>query len=143
MFLLYFFVDIFSELTNLPPQRKVDHRIPLLLITASVNVRPYCYAHWQKDDIEHQAAEMLHMGIIRHSSSSFSSSALLVGKSEGTWKSDGTWRFCTDYRRLNLVTILDRFPIPIADKHFDELYGAVIFFLTRLMFRLSPNSNGE
>jgi hypothetical protein len=42
-------------------------------------------------------------------------------------KKDGTWRFCVDYRKLNEMTIKNRFPMPIIEEILDELNGAKLF----------------
>ncbi|PRQ22490.1 putative nucleotidyltransferase, Ribonuclease H [Rosa chinensis] len=119
--LLSLFDDLFQPPTRLPPKRAIDHRITLLPNSGPVNVRPYRYAHSQKDELEAQVQEMLQAGLIRPSSSPYSSPVLLVKKKEGTW------RFCVDYRGLNAVTVKDRFPIPVVDELLDELHGATYF----------------
>ena len=116
--LLEEFSDIFAEPTGLPPQRHFDHRIHLLPETNPVVVRPYRYPQLLKDEIERQVADMLRLGVIRASTSAFSSPVLLVRKK------DGTWRFCVDYRALNSKTVRDVFPIPVVDELLDELRGA-------------------
>lgn len=83
--------------------------------------RPYRYAHYQKEEIERQVADMLHKGVIQPSSSSFSFPVLMVKKQ------DGTWSFCVDYRKVNAATKKHKFPITIVDELLDEL-GVSIFF---------------
>jgi hypothetical protein len=64
---------------------------------------------------------MLRSGLIEHSMSPYAAPVRLVKKK------DGSWRFCVDYRHLNVVTIKNRFPLPIVDELLDELAGASFF----------------
>lgn len=78
--LLMSYSDIFAAPTGLPPEREFDHRIPLLANTSRVNVRPYRYPHNQKTEIEQLVGGMMKEGIIRLSTSPFSSPVILVKK---------------------------------------------------------------
>ncbi|WVZ48905.1 LOW QUALITY PROTEIN: hypothetical protein U9M48_000299 [Paspalum notatum var. saurae] len=115
------FTDVFQEPQGLPPQRAISHRIRLSADTKAVAVRPYRYAHVQKEELEKQCAELLRLGIIRPSSLAFSAPTQLVRKKEGAW------RLCIDYRALNTKTIKDKFPIPVVEELLDELRGAKFF----------------
>jgi hypothetical protein len=74
-----------------------------------------------KDEIEKAIKELLAMGHIRPSSSTFAFLVVLV------LKKDGTMRTCIDYRALNKKTIKNQYPIPRIDELMDELHGAFFF----------------
>ena len=113
--------EVFRDPKTLPPHRAFDHSINLLPDTVPVNCRPYRYSPLQKDEIEKQVKEMLDAGLITPSMSPFAAPVLLVKKK------DGTWRFCVDYRKLNDVTVKNKFPMPVIDEILDELGGRTWF----------------
>lgn len=85
------FQDLFEEPNSLPPSRECDHEILLIPGAQPVFIRPYRYPPKLKDEIECQVQEMMDHGLIRRSSSAFSSPVLLMKKK------DGTYRFCVDF----------------------------------------------
>jgi hypothetical protein len=64
---------------------------------------------------------MLSKGLICPSASPWGSPVLFVDKR------DGTIRLCVDYRKLNEVTIKNKYPLPKIEDLFDQLNGAKVF----------------
>jgi DNA-binding PucR family transcriptional regulator len=86
-----------------------------------VNQRPYRLPHHQKNVLEDIVKDMLQKGIIRDSTSPYSSPVVLVKKKDHTW-----WKY-TDYRKLNLQTVKNKYAIPIIEDLLDDLHGASVF----------------
>jgi transposase InsO family protein len=78
-------------------------------------------SHEQRRIIREQIDDMLQQGIIRPSSSPWSSPVVLVKKK------DGSWRFCVDYRKLNDITVKDSHALPRVDDCLDAFSGALFF----------------
>ncbi|WVZ69420.1 LOW QUALITY PROTEIN: hypothetical protein U9M48_018208 [Paspalum notatum var. saurae] len=115
------FSELFQPPSSLPPVRSCAHTIPLIPGAQPFRLRPYRYNPAQKDEIERQVTELLRSGFIKESNSPFASPVLLVRKKTGDW------RLCVDFRRLNALTVKNKFPLPVIDELLDELVGAQWF----------------
>ena len=65
--------------------------------------------------------ELLEKRFIRLSVSPWGAPMLFVKKK------DGTLRLCVDYRKLNKMTVKNKYPLPRTDDLFDQLKGASVF----------------
>lgn len=74
-----------------------------------------------KGDMNEEVKKMLSKGVIRPSSSPWSSPVVMVRKK------NGSWRFCIDYRKLNAVTHQDAYPLPRIDATLESLAGSTLF----------------
>ena len=75
----------------------------------------------QKQAAEQEIENMLEKGIIEPSESAWSSPIVLVTKK------DKSVRFCVDYRKLNLCTKKDAYPLPNISDCLDSLSGSRYF----------------
>ena len=72
-------------------------------------------------ELKMQLQELLDKKFIRPSTSPWGA-PVLFGK-----KKDGSLRLCIDYRKLNKVTVKNKYPLPRIDDLFDQLQGAQLF----------------
>ena len=110
-----------SELPGLPPSREVEFSIDLLPGTSPISVPPYRFAPAELRELKIQLDELSSLGFIRPSSSPWGTPALFAKKK------DGSLRLCIDYRKLNRVTVKNKYPMPRIDDLFDQLRGSTCF----------------
>ena len=73
------------------------------------------------DEVREHLNQLLESGIIRNSSSPWSSNVVCARKR------DGSLRLCTDFRKLNSRTVKDSYALPRIEDTLDSLSGAKIF----------------
>jgi hypothetical protein len=105
----------------MPPDRDIEFIIELIPGTGSIAQRPHRMNPAELVELKKQLDDLLCKGLIQPSSSAWRSPVLFVDKS------DGSSRLCTDYRKLNDVTIKNKYPLPKIDDLFDQLTGARVF----------------
>ena len=99
-------VDVFffpDELPGLPPQRVVDFGIELHPGTSTISMTPHRMALVELQELRVQLQELLDKGFIRTSTSPWGA-LVLFAKKKGK-----TLRLCIDHRKLNRVTIKNRY----------------------------------
>jgi len=74
--------------------------------SAKNSLPPRVQSSLKNKEILAQVEKFLKAGVIRHSKATAYSQVMM------TPKPDGSWRFCIDFRRLNLVTNPEKFPLP-------------------------------
>ncbi|GJZ92753.1 putative reverse transcriptase domain-containing protein [Tanacetum coccineum] len=81
----------------------------------------YRLAPSKLQELSTQLQELSDKGFIRPSSSPWGASVLFVKKK------DGSFRMCIDYRKLNKLTVKNRYPLLRIDDLFDQLQGSSVY----------------
>ncbi|GJU64758.1 putative reverse transcriptase domain-containing protein, partial [Tanacetum coccineum] len=116
------FLEVFPEdLPGLPPTRKNEFQIDLVPGVAPVARASYRLALSELQELSTQLQELSNKGFIRPSSSPWGAPVFFVKKK------DGSFRMCIDYRKLNKLTVKNRYPLPRIDDLFDQLQGSRVY----------------
>ena len=111
-----------DEILGIPPKRDIDFTIDLVPGAAPVSKTPYRMSTPEMLELKMQLQELLEKKYIRLSVSPWGASVLFVKKK------DGTLRLCIDYRKLNKVTMKNKYPLPRIDDLFDQMKGKIGIF---------------
>ncbi|XP_070045111.1 uncharacterized protein [Nicotiana tomentosiformis] len=113
------FPDIFpTELSGMPPDRDIDFGINLPPGTQPISILPNRMAPSELKDLKEKLHEFLVKGFIRPSVSPWGTPVLFMKKK------DSSMRMYIDYRKLNKVTIKNKYLLSRIDDLFDQLQGA-------------------
>ena len=119
------FAPVFSQsgFDELPPRRPWDHAIELKPSeeTKPISSKVYALSRSEQVELNKFLDEHLSTGRIRPSKSPIASPFFFVKKK------DGSLRPVQDYRRLNEITIRNRYPLPLVSELMDKLKGAKHF----------------
>lgn len=122
--------SIYTEEDNLTFTHEIKHAINLTH-NNPVFSKIYRYPIIHEKEIEKQMNDMLKQGIIRESNSPYNFPLWIVPKKLDNSKIQ-KWRIVVDYRKLNEITIDDKFPIPNIETALDKLGKAQYFTIIDL-----------
>nr|GEZ10871.1 putative reverse transcriptase domain-containing protein [Tanacetum cinerariifolium] len=115
-------VQVFLEdLLGLPYARQVEFQIDLVPCAAPMARAPSRLASSKMQELSAQLQELSDKGFICPSSSLWGAPALFVKKK------DGSLQMCIDYRKLNKLTVKNRYLLPTIDDLFDQLQGSSVY----------------
>ncbi|SJL04701.1 uncharacterized protein ARMOST_08071 [Armillaria ostoyae] len=129
------FRDLFSKenFDELPERKPWDHAIELVPnAKATLDCKVYPLNRNEQEQLDKFLDENLESGCITESKSPFASPFFFVKKK------DGSLRPVQDYRKLNEMTIKNRYPLPLISELIDKLQGAKYF--TKLDVRWGYNN---
>ncbi|SJL16274.1 uncharacterized protein ARMOST_19794 [Armillaria ostoyae] len=129
------FRDLFSKenFDELPERKPWDHAIELIPNAKStLDCKVYPLNRNEQEQLDKFLDENLESGRITESKSPFASPFFFVKKK------DGSLRPVQDYRKLNEMTIKNRYPLPLISELIDKLQGAKYF--TKLDVRWGYNN---
>ena len=113
------YTDVFAT-PGAAPDRRVKHRIELVPGATPPSRRMYRMTPTELVEVRRQLDEYIERGWIRPSSSPFGAPLIFIRKK------DGSLRMVIDYRQLNAITQVDKYPIPRIDDLFDRLLQASV-----------------
>ncbi|GKD59804.1 putative reverse transcriptase domain-containing protein [Tanacetum coccineum] len=117
------FLKVFpEELPGLPPTRQVEFQIDLVPGAAPVARAPYRLPPSEMQELSAQLPELSDKGFIRPISSPWGAPVLFVKKKYRSF------RMPIDYRKLNKLTVKNRYPLPRIDDLFDQLQRSRVYF---------------
>ncbi|XP_037906165.1 uncharacterized protein DDB_G0289975-like [Hermetia illucens] len=116
----------FKEGDILTSTRKIKHEI-VTTTDRQINSKLYRYPPKHEEEVRRQIKEMEEQGIIQKSFSRYSSPLIVVPKKKDN-SGQQKFRIVIDYRKLNEVTVDDKFPLPNIDSILDKLGRAQYFF---------------
>ncbi|POW11484.1 hypothetical protein PSTT_05277 [Puccinia striiformis] len=103
---------------TLPPRRKYDFRVELTPDATPQASRMIPLSPAENTVLEQLVEEGLKNGTIRRTTSPWAAPVLFTGKK------DGNLRPCFDYRKLNAVTVKNKYPLPLTMDLVDSLLNA-------------------
>ena len=117
------FADVFSKVESerLPLRKPYDHAIDLEPGKVPPYSKIYPLAPSERDALREFVDENLRKGYIRPSKSPAAAPVFFIKKK------DGTLRMVVDYRRLNDITVKNRYPLPLTMELVDALQKAKVF----------------
>ena len=124
-----FLKESFDEL---PSRKKWDHVIELVPGSKEFSTKLYPMSPSEQGELDKFLEENLKSGRIRPSKSPMASPVFFIKKK------DGSLRFVQDYRKLNEITIRNRYPLPLIPDIMSRVKGAKYF--TKLDVRWGYNN---
>ncbi|CAH2097419.1 unnamed protein product [Euphydryas editha] len=117
---------IYLEGDELTCTHSIVHEISTGQQQNPINSKTYQYPEVHKEKVKTQINKMLKQGIIRPSTSPWSSPLWVVPKKKDA-SGKVKWRVVIDYRKLNNVTIGNAYPLPNISEILDQLGNSTYF----------------